>query len=549
MFKTPVEMLDEEVDTDCKIEECMHCGRQFQEDRLSRHQAVCQKRKKASRQPFNAKAQRLAEGAEATKKVLDARVLTREGASREQRCQRLKRQSEALRQAIKVARPGAAAPAPSEEVPDDRVQCPHCNRRFAPLPAERHIAKCKEIRAKPTTLKRMSMAPPPPPPPTRPPKPEPRAVSPAAAAAAAASETPAAAASGTPAAAASGTLARLQRRMSAALSLESQEAAAVAAAARYRSPYRQQRPSTVDARGAAILKGTPQLRRLSLGPSLRSSIGSIGPGLSSPRVPARQGSLCPAQRAASVRQSIGGGASNIPSPRPRTAPLRRSSFAPPAPQPPPQSQPPPLTQAPQPSRSSLSSQPSQLPPPGAARRAPCAKRQPQSRPRPPPAAAQPVRSDDRRCRRLLPCPRVVRAGTLGSWLRCALGASRPAAQDQSEGLRCGRAARPRSPTVRCFTPASRRVCAASPTGGHAGPVAAPRARCAAVAALSPSRLQAASPRPRRGCQRPARGRTPGRTPGCRCRESSPGRSRVHRVRRPDAAPAAAAAAAADQPAD
>ena len=158
MFKTPVEMLDEEVDTDCKIEECMHCGRQFQEDRLSRHQAVCQKRKKASRQPFNAKAQRLAEGAEATKKVLDARVLTREGASREQRCQRLKRQSEALRQAIKVARPGAAAPAPSEEVPDDRVQCPHCNRRFAPLPAERHIAKCKEIRAKPTTLKRMSMA-------------------------------------------------------------------------------------------------------------------------------------------------------------------------------------------------------------------------------------------------------------------------------------------------------------------------------------------------------------------------------------------------------
>ena len=158
----------EAADPDCSIQECEHCGRNFLASRLARHQAVCQGRKKAAqRRQFNARAQRLAEGAE----LNVPNAPTPEGPSRAERNERLKRQSEALRAAIKSARtavdPSAAMqsdhapvdpPAPIEEMPDDRVECPHCNRRFAPGPAERHIAKCQEIRAKPTTLKRMSMA-------------------------------------------------------------------------------------------------------------------------------------------------------------------------------------------------------------------------------------------------------------------------------------------------------------------------------------------------------------------------------------------------------
>ena len=158
----------EAADPDCSMEECEHCGRNFLASRLARHQAVCQGRKKAAqRRQFNARAQRLAEGAE----LNVPNAPTPEGPSRAERNERLKRQSEALRAAIKSARtavdPSAAMqsdhapvdpPAPIEEMPDDRVECPHCNRRFAPGPAERHIAKCQEIRAKPTTLKRMSMA-------------------------------------------------------------------------------------------------------------------------------------------------------------------------------------------------------------------------------------------------------------------------------------------------------------------------------------------------------------------------------------------------------
>ena len=54
-----------------------------------------------------------------------------------------------------------AAPLPEEQEIDDRVPCPHCGRKFAALPAERHIAKCKDIRAKPKTIKRSDAAGPP----------------------------------------------------------------------------------------------------------------------------------------------------------------------------------------------------------------------------------------------------------------------------------------------------------------------------------------------------------------------------------------------------
>ena len=40
------------------------------------------------------------------------------------------------------------------QVSDGLVPCPHCNRRFNQKAAERHIPKCKDIKAKPRTLRR-----------------------------------------------------------------------------------------------------------------------------------------------------------------------------------------------------------------------------------------------------------------------------------------------------------------------------------------------------------------------------------------------------------
>ena len=45
-------------------------------------------------------------------------------------------------------------PPPAYDEYDDRVQCPHCFRKFNESAAERHIPKCSSIQAKPKTLVR-----------------------------------------------------------------------------------------------------------------------------------------------------------------------------------------------------------------------------------------------------------------------------------------------------------------------------------------------------------------------------------------------------------
>eukprot|EP00633_Aureoumbra_lagunensis_P005031 CAMPEP_0197307920 /NCGR_PEP_ID=MMETSP0891-20130614/6079_1 /TAXON_ID=44058 ORGANISM="Aureoumbra lagunensis, Strain CCMP1510" /NCGR_SAMPLE_ID=MMETSP0891 /ASSEMBLY_ACC=CAM_ASM_000534 /LENGTH=365 /DNA_ID=CAMNT_0042791851 /DNA_START=55 /DNA_END=1152 /DNA_ORIENTATION=+ len=73
-----------------------------------------------------------------------------------------KAQSEQLRDAMKSMRhaqhnkvPGQPPPAMVPSAPDPSlVACPHCGRRFNDKAAERHIPKCRDIKAKPRTLKR-----------------------------------------------------------------------------------------------------------------------------------------------------------------------------------------------------------------------------------------------------------------------------------------------------------------------------------------------------------------------------------------------------------
>jgi uncharacterized C2H2 Zn-finger protein len=73
-----------------------------------------------------------------------------------------KDQSKAFREAMKAARQvtqaiaaGAPLPPPVISAPDPSlIPCPHCGRRFNEKAAERHIPKCQDIKAKPTSLKR-----------------------------------------------------------------------------------------------------------------------------------------------------------------------------------------------------------------------------------------------------------------------------------------------------------------------------------------------------------------------------------------------------------
>ena len=148
---------------------CSNCGRSFNEDALERHvaKALCQK---AARKPFDPTAQRLQDVKEQLSHVGGGRGPDRKGAGRRQQQQqqadeagaakqskwrqeraRLQEAIQAgkqISQALKEGKPLASIPVAVSSVPDDRVQCPHCLRRFAEQTAERHIPHCKNTQSR-----------------------------------------------------------------------------------------------------------------------------------------------------------------------------------------------------------------------------------------------------------------------------------------------------------------------------------------------------------------------------------------------------------------
>jgi len=166
---------------------CRHCGRKFRWEALQKHEKICVKVFQKERKKFNVQEQRLPE--EALKLQHEAKRAQRYNGTRRQgnrgSAQKLapenkipsnwRLKSEAFRRAIKESRvvtkfqqegrslkdlPPPQAPPPEL---DDRVPCPHCGRRFGQQQAERHIPKCKDIKAKPTGILRAHAAAPAPP--------------------------------------------------------------------------------------------------------------------------------------------------------------------------------------------------------------------------------------------------------------------------------------------------------------------------------------------------------------------------------------------------
>lgn len=131
------------------VSPCSICGRNFAPDRLAKHEKVCAKTANSKRKVFDTRKHRSV-GTEFEKYVASGKYLE-EPKKRPKVDWRT--QHENFVKAIRYAKGVSNEPPPPTENPD-YVQCPHCERKFNPATAERHIPKCKDIKAKPARLKK-----------------------------------------------------------------------------------------------------------------------------------------------------------------------------------------------------------------------------------------------------------------------------------------------------------------------------------------------------------------------------------------------------------
>ena len=171
---------DYETDDGYGMSECPDCGRKFNSTAYPKHVKICKDVFIKKRKAFDM-AQKRVEGnpellqilkkkeKEEKMKALKAAKAGNAAASNREETpvggtqqQKWKQQSEAFRQALREARKAQQAQAEGRPLPPampsapdpSLVPCPHCSRRFSEAAAERHIPQCRNIKAKPSSLKR-----------------------------------------------------------------------------------------------------------------------------------------------------------------------------------------------------------------------------------------------------------------------------------------------------------------------------------------------------------------------------------------------------------
>lgn len=169
---------DEEDNDDNDLNQCPDCGRKFNDIAFPKHIKICKKVFGEKRKAFDVRKQRLegealqllkkkekeekkgkgkGGGATAAQSVENTPVGGSGAAA-----PKWKNQSEALREAMKAMREtqkaidaGLPPPPVKKSAPDPgMVECSNCGRRFNERAAERHIPLCKDIKARPTVLKK-----------------------------------------------------------------------------------------------------------------------------------------------------------------------------------------------------------------------------------------------------------------------------------------------------------------------------------------------------------------------------------------------------------
>ena len=129
------------------MSECSTCGRHFNTDRIAKHEVICAKtHAKQTRRPQPAKPTTAAPSSSASAAAAgDSGKWKSKHSEFQQAIQYAKQLTIAQQQGI----PLSSLPPPPPSTNPDYKQCPHCQRRFAPQAADRHIAACANTINKP----------------------------------------------------------------------------------------------------------------------------------------------------------------------------------------------------------------------------------------------------------------------------------------------------------------------------------------------------------------------------------------------------------------
>lgn len=166
---------DDGNDESNELNECPDCGRKFNDIAFPKHTRVCKKVFGEKRKAFDVRKQRLeGEALQLLKKKEKEEKKKGKGGTAAKSAEetplgggggaapKWKNQSEALREAMKAVRETQKAidkglpppPVKASALDPGMIQCDNCGRRFNERAAERHIPLCKDIKAKPTALRK-----------------------------------------------------------------------------------------------------------------------------------------------------------------------------------------------------------------------------------------------------------------------------------------------------------------------------------------------------------------------------------------------------------
>ncbi|XP_055028997.2 uncharacterized protein zc2hc1c [Misgurnus anguillicaudatus] len=144
---------EESPDAPQQLYACSVCQRRFLRDRLETHMKVCE-RKRPQRKIFDTSKHR-AKGTDLEE------FLKTNGRSRtpeEIKKSNWRPKHESFIQTMRQGRtyvPGGHQPQAVPNLNPEYISCPHCGRKFAPGPADRHIPKCQNIKNRPSAPKQL----------------------------------------------------------------------------------------------------------------------------------------------------------------------------------------------------------------------------------------------------------------------------------------------------------------------------------------------------------------------------------------------------------